>query len=107
MQFDILSVCRNKDSALRLAAEKPHDFQNWFCLKVGGYPLDGGRKGADRGVDGHFYPYENSRETSTGVISFKAGANIRVAMIRDLRGVMEREGYPFALSSPPTSRPAR
>ena len=97
LPFDVIGVPKDKDSALRLAAEKPHDFQNWFCLKVGGYPLDGGRKGADRGVDGHFYPYENSRDTSTGVISVKAGANIGVAMIRDLRGVMEREGYPFAL----------
>jgi len=97
LEFEVIGVPKDKDSALRLAAEKPHDFQNWFCLKVGGYPLDGGRKGADRGVDGHFYPYENSRETSTGVISVKAGANIGVAMIRDLRGVMEREGYPFAL----------
>jgi site-specific DNA-methyltransferase (adenine-specific) len=97
LQFEVVGVPKDKDCALRLAAEKPHDFQNWFCLKVGGYPLDGGRKGADRGVDGHFYPYENSRDTSTGVISVKAGANIGVAMIRDLRGVMEREGYPFAL----------
>jgi site-specific DNA-methyltransferase (adenine-specific) len=97
LPFEVIGVPKDKDSALRLAAEKPHDFQNWFCLKVGGYPLDGGRKGADRGVDGHFYPYENSRETSTGVISVKAGQNIGVAMIRDLRGVMEREGYPFAL----------
>ena len=97
LPFDVIGVPKDKDSALRLAAEKPHDFQNWFCLKVGGYPLDGGRKGADRGVDGHFYPYENSRDTSTGVISVKAGVNIGVAMIRDLRGVMEREGYPFAL----------
>jgi site-specific DNA-methyltransferase (adenine-specific) len=97
LQFEVIGVPKDKDSALRLAAEKPHDFQNWFCLKVGGYPLDGGRKGADRGVDGHFYPYENSRDTSTGVISVKAGHNIGVAMIRDLRGVMEREGYPFGL----------
>jgi site-specific DNA-methyltransferase (adenine-specific) len=97
LPFEVIGVPKDKDSALRLAAEKPHDFQNWFCLKVGGYPLDGGRKGADRGVDGHFYPYENSRDTSTGVISVKAGRNIGVAMIRDLRGVMEREGYPFGL----------
>jgi site-specific DNA-methyltransferase (adenine-specific) len=97
LQFEVIGVPKDKDSALRLAEDKPHDFQNWFCLKVGGYPLDGGRKGADRGVDGHFYPYENSRETSTGVISVKAGHNIGVAMIRDLRGVMEREGYPFGL----------
>ena len=97
LPFEVIGVPKDKDSALRLAADKPHDFQNWFCLKVGGYPLDGGRKGADRGVDGHFYPYETSRDTTTGVISVKAGANIGVAMIRDLRGVMEREGYRFGL----------
>nr|MBA3652299.1 restriction endonuclease [Chthoniobacterales bacterium] len=95
--FETIGVPKDKDSALRLAAEKPHDFQNWFCLKVGGYPLDGGRKGADKGIDGHFYPYESARETSTGVISVKAGRNIGVAMLRDLRGVMEREGYTFGL----------
>ena len=88
---------KDRDSALRLAAEKPHEFQNWFCLHVGGYPLDGGRKGADKGVDGHFYPYETAASTSTGVISVKAGRDIGVAMLRDVRGVMEREAYRFGL----------
>ena len=37
------------------------------------------------------------RHTSTGVISVKAGANIGVAMIRDLRAVMERDGCTFGL----------
>ncbi|MCA1654803.1 MAG: site-specific DNA-methyltransferase [Sphingomonadales bacterium] len=81
LAYEVIGVPKDKDSALRLAEEKPHDFQNWFCLKVGGYPLDGGRKGADKGIDGHFYPYENARETSTGVISVKAGRNIGVAML--------------------------
>ena len=97
LPFETIGSPKDKDSALRLAGEKPHEFQNWFCLKVGGYPLDGGRKGADRGIDGHFYPYQNSRETTTGVISVKAGKNIGVAMLRDLRGVMERENYDFGL----------
>ncbi len=97
LPFETIGSPKDKDSALRLAGEKPHEFQNWFCLKVGGYPLDGGRKGADRGIDGHFYPYQNSRETTTGVISVKAGKNIGVAMLRDLRGVLERENYDFGL----------
>lgn len=97
LSFETIGVPKDKASALRLAAEKPHEFQNWFCLKVGGYPLDGGRKGADKGVDGHFYPYETATATATGVISVKAGANIGVAMLRDLRGVMEREGFPYGL----------
>ena len=97
VQFETIGVPKDKASALRLAAEKPHEFQNWFCLKVGGYPLDGGRKGADKGVDGHFYPYETAASTATGVISLKAGQNVGVAMLRDLRGVMEREGYVYGL----------
>ncbi|HET8611287.1 MAG TPA: DNA methyltransferase [Sphingomonas sp.] len=96
-RFETIGVPKDKDSALRLAAEKPHEFQNWFCLHVGGYPLDGGRKGADKGIDGHFYPYETASTTATGVISVKAGQNIGVAMIRDLRGVMERDGYQYGL----------
>ena len=97
LPFETIGVPKDKDSALRLASEDPHEFQNWFCLQVGGYPLDGGRKGADKGVDGHFYPYESAQSTVTGVISVKAGKNIGVAMLRDLRGVMERENYPFGL----------
>ncbi|WBO21608.1 DNA methyltransferase [Sphingomonas abietis] len=97
VRFETIGVPKDRDSALRLAGEKPHEFQNWFCLKVGGYPLDGGRKGADRGVDGHFYPYESGGTTSTGVISVKAGQHVGVAMVRDLRGVMERDAYPFGL----------
>ena len=98
IDFATIGVPADKDSALRLAAEKPHEFQNWFCLKVGGYPLDGGRKGADKGVDGHFYFFGDQKGAALpGVISVKAGTNIGVAMIRDLRGVMERENYDLAL----------
>lgn len=60
--------------------------------------MDGGRKGADKGVDGHFWYFpEDSKSAVAGVISVKAGANIGVAMIRDLRGVMEREKYDLGL----------
>ncbi len=95
--FETIGVPKDRDSALRLAADAPHEFQNWFCLKVGGFPLDGGRKGADKGIDGHFYAYENAKEVTTGVISVKAGQNIGVAMLRDLRGVMERENYTYGV----------
>ena len=97
LNFEVVGVPKDRESALRLAAEKPHEFQNWFCLKVGGYPLDGGRKGADKGIYGHFYPYETAATTATGVISVKAGANLSVAMLRDLRGVMVRESYNYGL----------
>ena len=97
VQFETIGVPKDKDSALKLAEEKPHEFQNWFCLKIGGFPLDGGRKGADKGVDGHFNFFTDARTTRPGVISVKAGRNIGVAMLRDLRGVMERDKYELGL----------
>ena len=95
--FETIGVPKDRDSALRLAEDKPHEFQNWFCLKIGGFPLDGGRKGADKGVDGHFNFFTDARSTRPGVISVKAGRNIGVAMLRDLRGVMERDKYELGL----------
>lgn len=95
--FEAIGSPKDRDSALRLAEDKPHEFQNWFCLQVSGFPLDGGRKGADRGVDGHFNFYTASRTTRPGVISVKAGRNIGVAMLRDLRSVMERDKYELGL----------
>ncbi|MBC7507090.1 MAG: restriction endonuclease [Sandarakinorhabdus sp.] len=95
--WETIGVPKDKESALKLAADKPHEFQNWFCLQVGGYPLDGCRKGADKGIDGHLFPYESRDDTRTGVISVKAGRNINVSMIRELRGVMQREGYTYGL----------
>jgi len=44
-------------------------------------------KGADRGIDGNIY----FAKTARAVVSVKAGENISVQMIRDLRGVIERE----------------
>ena len=50
------------------------------------------RKGADRGIDGKLYFHVNtSGKTQQIIFSVKAGQNINVAHVRDLRGVIERE----------------
>ena len=50
------------------------------------------RKGADRGIDGRLYFHvDNSGKTKQIIFSVKAGQNINVAYVRDLRGVIERE----------------
>ena len=64
--------------------------------KIGGQPYRGGRKGADRGIDGYLYYTRNDAgsgraKTAAAIISVKAGRNVGVAMVRDLKGVLERE----------------
>lgn len=97
VRFDTIGSPRDLASAQRLAREKPHDFQNWICLRIGGYPWMGGRKGGDRGVDGYFYYVGQGGQTETGVISVKAGAHVNPAMVRDLGRVMERDGHRIGL----------
>lgn len=104
VEFETIGVPKDVASAERLAAENPHQFQQWACWQVGGYPL--AKRGGDKGVDGWFnYLIEGGRRTATGVISVKAGANLGPNMVRDLGRVMERDKYRFGLfllKNPPT-----
>ena len=101
IEFDTIGVPKDLESAQRLAVEDPHQFQQWICWQVGGYPRE--KKGGDKGVDGWFN-YEwvdldknNSRSIKTGVISVKAGDNVNPNMVRDLGRVMQRDGHQFGL----------
>jgi hypothetical protein len=96
-QWETIGVPKDLASAQRLAEEKPHDFQNWICLQLGGWPWMGGKKGGDKGVDGYFYYVGEGGQTETGVISVKAGHNVNPNMVRDLGRVMQRDGHKLGL----------
>ena len=76
--------------AQTLAATDPWQFQWWALGLVGARPTEQ-KKGADKGIDGHLYFHEAGPETKQIVLSVKAG-HTTVAHVRDLRGVVEREG---------------
>ena len=88
-------VPRDIDSALKLAADDKHQFQQWACWQVGGYPRD--KKGGDKGVDGWFNYLAAGGKIETGVISVKGGEHLNPAMVRDLGRVMERDKHRFGL----------
>ncbi len=48
------------------------------------------KKGADKGIDGVAYTRKSATEVLRVMISVKSG-NVNAAVIRDLRGVVERE----------------
>ncbi len=95
IEFDTIGVPKDLASAERLAKDDPHQFQQWVCWQVGGFPRD--KKGGDKGVDGWFNYYAEAKRTETGVISVKAGDNVNPNMVRDLGRVMERDGHRFGL----------
>ncbi len=95
IEFETHGVPRDIDSALRLAADDKHQFQQWACWKVGGFPRD--KKGGDKGVDGWFNYLTDDNRIATGVISVKGGEHLNPGMVRDLGRVMERDRHAFGL----------
>lgn len=74
-----------------LAGSNPYQFQWWSLGLAGARPVDE-KKGADKGIDGRLYFHEDlAGETKQIVFSVKAG-HLRPSFVRDLRGVVEREG---------------
>jgi len=91
------------DGAQELFNKDPSTFQNWFVERVGGFPMQ--RKSADRGIDGRIY-FETRGGLREMMIQVKGGKHVRPTDVRDLRGVLEREGNAelagFLSIAPPT-----
>jgi DNA modification methylase len=95
IEFETHGVPKDLDSAIKLAADDKHQFQQWACWQVGGYPRE--KKGGDKGVDGWFNYLAEGGKIETGVISVKGGENLNPGMVRDLGRVMERDKHRFGL----------
>lgn len=91
VQFTTHGVPQDLEGARDLAARgKYHEFEKWALSLIAAQPGNLSRKGADRGIDGNIY--FGAKHEGRGIVSVKAGDTVGVSMIRDLRGVVEREG---------------
>jgi len=89
--YEVVGEPTSVPDARELAKTEPTHFQYWALGLVDARPVEE-RKGADRGIDGRLYFHvDNSGKTKQIIFSVKAGQNINVAYVRDLRGVIERE----------------
>jgi adenine specific DNA methylase Mod len=74
-----------------LARRDKHQFQWWAAWRLGARWYREEKKGADRGIDGRMMFKNGPYGDGLIIISVKGGDNIGVQMVRDLRGVIERE----------------
>jgi site-specific DNA-methyltransferase (adenine-specific) len=89
--YEVVGEPTSVPDARELAKTEPTHFQYWALGLVDARPVEE-RKGTDRGIDGRLYFHvDNSGKTKQIIFSVKAGQNINVAYVRDLRGVIERE----------------
>jgi len=95
--YRVIGEPEDLESARQLAQDDRYQFQWWALSLVEARPLGGqagektGKKGSDRGIDG-IIPFidDNSGKPKQVMIQVKSG-HVNSAIIRDLRGVVERE----------------
>jgi len=92
--------------ARALAAHDKYQFQWWALDRLGAQPVSGKKKGADKGIDGVIPFFAGPKEDyKRAIVSVKGGEHVNVAMVRDLKGVLDREGEPIGILltlAPPT-----
>ncbi|WP_226661173.1 DNA methyltransferase [Alteriqipengyuania lutimaris] len=104
-QFVVKGRPESLSGAEELAKRAPHEFEKWIVPKLDGHLFEGGRKGADGGIDGFIYFKPDGKKTEKAILSVKGGKNVGVSMIRDLHSTMEREKATaaiFVTKAPPT-----
>ena len=89
--YKIEGIPHNLEGAQDLWKADKYHFQKWAVEQVGGFVTN--RKSADGGIDGRLYFTldDSDKDLSSMVLEVKGGENITIGMLRDLRGVLERE----------------
>ena len=95
--FDVHGTPKDIDGARDLAQRDKYQFQWWALSLIEAQPFAGKKKGADGGIDGLIYFRSDARTTERAVVSVKGGDNVGVPMVRDLKGVLDREKAPIGV----------
>lgn len=87
--YSVLGEPTTSDDAEQLASEDPYQFQWWALGLIGARPAEG-KKGADKGIDGRLFFFDEGSKPKQIIVSVKAG-KVQVSYVRDLVGVLDRE----------------
>jgi DNA modification methylase len=93
--YELVGAPVTLDEAEKLAADDKFQFQCWALSRAGAVAINEAKRGADRGIDGRLFFKDALGETRQIIFSVKGGQNIGPRDVRDLRGVIEREGAPI------------
>jgi site-specific DNA-methyltransferase (adenine-specific) len=97
--YSVIGEPADRAGAVQLAQEDRHQFEWWALSLVQAQPISPsdaagkkGKKGADRGMDGQIVFVDDvSGKPKRILVQVKSG-HVSSSIIRDLRGVVEREG---------------
>jgi DNA modification methylase len=102
--YEVIGDPKDFWSAKALAEENRFQFEWWAVGKVGAYPAQDKKKGADSGIDGIIKFFDDKSGKPKKIIVQVKSGNVQVNQIRDLMGVVKREkaviGVFITLNSP-------
>lgn len=97
VDYDLFGTPKDLAGAKQLAFRNKHQFEWWALSLVKAQPANDKKKGADHGIDGIMWLRTGQRDRAKVIVSVKGGFNVSVAMVRDLVGVLKREGAEIGL----------
>ena len=93
--YDIIGQPQDLESARALALESEHDgryqFEWWALGLVDARPAQDRKKGADSGVDGYIYFFDDNSGKAKRVVAQVKSGRVNRGQIATLKGDMERE----------------
>jgi site-specific DNA-methyltransferase (adenine-specific) len=105
IKYEVHGTPKDLAGARDLAERDKYQFQWWAVSLVNAVPYGGKKKGADTGIDGIIYFKPDGKTTEKAIVSVKGGANVGVAMVKDLIATVDREKARigvFVTLTPPT-----
>jgi len=94
--YEVMGDPKDLRSAEALAAQDPYQFEWWVIGKVVARPAHDKKKGADTGIDGYIYFFDDTSGKPKKIIAQVKSGHVTRNQIGDLRGVMERENATIA-----------
>jgi DNA modification methylase len=87
--YELAGVPRDVEAAAALFKQSAFEFERWAVTLIGGQPNE--KQVGDKGRDGVVRFYRNEKkDLGEVIVSVKGGKQLNPAMVRDLRGTVER-----------------
>ena len=90
-QYEVVGEPEDVGSARALWQQDPYQFQFWAVSLLEAQPRQKQQRGPDRGIDGLLYFIDGPRRKPQKMVVQVKGGRVSSPLIRDLRGVVERE----------------
>lgn len=90
VDFTVEGVPHTPEGAQDLWERDKYHFQKWAIEQIDGFVTS--RKTGDGGIDGRMYfSLPGEKDLQSMVLEVKGGKNVNISVVRDLRGVLERD----------------